>query len=486
MTYLLGCDIGSGSCKTLLADENGRVVARASGVYALHYPHPNWAEYNPVDWYTAFCDTTRAVIAESGVAVSAIRAVCIIGITHNPVLLDAAGNVLRPSIHFNDQRSLAQCAALNQKWGGRILQRATNGMGTLWTYPQLAWIKENEPEIWRKTAALLFPKDYVRARLIGDFSPLTDVIDAAGTLLYDPVKQEWIGEFIEELGLNPAVLPQARQPVEQAGTVSKQGAADSGLKAGTPVLIGTTDTAAEMLAAGATHPGQGMLKLASVGRIAFIADQPARHPHILNYPYFEGLWYPGSAMKFAASAFRWLRESLWADVPNNSYEAMDKAAEAVPPGAEGLIFLPHLMGAFAPYWDAHIRGGFVGVGIGHHLGHFTRAVLEGVALGIRHAFEQATAQGFAADELFLIGNGARSPLWRQIMADVMGRALTVPQERDAAYGAVLLAHLGGSKIDTVRPLIQMETTSQPNPSHAALYTELFERYQKASDFMLTF
>ena len=198
-TYLLGSDIGSGSCKTLLADTDGVIVGRASGVYSLHHPRPGWSEYDPHDWYTAFCDSIRAVLAESKINPAAIRMICIIGITHDPVLLDHDNRVLRPAIHFNDQRSLAQCVTIEQTWGPQVLQRAANPVSTLWTWPQLAWIKENEPAVWNATTALLFPKDYVRHRLSASKRPLTDVIDAAGTLLFDPETATWIDEFVQEL-----------------------------------------------------------------------------------------------------------------------------------------------------------------------------------------------------------------------------------------------------------------------------------------------
>jgi xylulokinase len=258
---------------------------------------------------------------------------------------------------------------------------------------------------------------------------------------------------------------------------------------GTPVLTGTTDTAAENLASGVVAPGQGTLKLASVGRVVFITDQPARHPHLLNYPYFEGLWYPGTASKFAASAYRWLRESLWRDVPNNSYETMDAAAAQVPVGAGGLVFLPHLMGQFAPHWNPVLKGAFVGVDIHHDLRHFTRAVLEGVAFSIRDAFEQANELDFNANELYLIGNGARSPLWRQIMADVMGRIVHVPRERDAAYGAVFMAGMGSGtfprQLADVAQQIQLETTCLPDEHSRQMYDGLFRIYRQANDMMVS-
>lgn len=483
-TYVLGSDIGSGSCKTLLADASGKVIARSTGIYHLQYPHPGWAEYNPHDWYAAFCKSVQDVLAQSNIAPEKIACICIIGITHNPVLLDAKGAVLRPSIHFNDQRSLPQCDTLRERWGDRILERSTNAMGALWTYPQLLWIKENEPTVWEKMHSVLFPKDYVRQRLTGETQALTDHIDASGTLLFDPISKEWIQEFLDDLEIDRSTLPKTVSPFDIVGEVSIQGANDTGLHIGTSVIAGTTDTAAEILSAGALKVGQGTIKLASVGRIAFISEQPVRHAHILNYPYFENLWYPGSATQYGASAYRWLHESLWADVEDNAYAKMDALAAETPLGADGLIFLPHLMGQFAPYWNPKLSGAFLGVGLQHQMGHFTRAVLEGVAFALLDAFSETKEIGFDVDELFLIGNGARSPLWRQIVTDVMNRKISVPKERDAAYGAVLLAGMKAGlfpdKIQELNQYISIEQECLPNDTNAKVYNELFSIYQDAN------
>jgi xylulokinase len=260
--------------------------------------------------------------------------------------------------------------------------------------------------------------------------------------------------------------------------VSAQGALDTGLHEGTPVLIGTTDTAAEMLAAGAFFPGQGTIKLASVGRIAFIAPNAVPHQHVLNYPYLlNKLWYPGTAMKYAASAYRWLRESLWDDIPDNVYQTMDAAAESTPEGAHGLLFLPHLMGQSAPLWDGKLSGAFLGVTLDHQLGHFTRAVLEGVAFGIRDAFTAVNELGLDASEIFLIGDGARSPLWRQIIANVMNRPITLPAEPDAAYGAALMAGIAVGNFagtpESLQSLVAAEAQCEPQPPGVQIYDELF-------------
>jgi xylulokinase len=230
---LLGCDIGSGSCKTVVLDDRGRVVAGASRDYPSHHPHPDWVEQDPEAWYRALCATTREVLASPEVERSAIEAACIVGATHTPVLLGDDGAPLRPAIHFWDRRSGEQVAQLKARWGDEVERRARNGLGVLWTWPQLLWVRQHEPEVWRRIALLLFPKDYVRHRLAP--SPITDRVDAVGTLLYDPIAQRWIEPFVDDLGLHESALPDARPPLEIAARIGPEGSADSGLPEGLPL-----------------------------------------------------------------------------------------------------------------------------------------------------------------------------------------------------------------------------------------------------------
>lgn len=482
--YILGSDIGSGSCKTLISTVDGNVVARSAASYSPHYPQPGWVEYRPDDWYDAFCQSARDALAASSVDPAQILSVAIVGITHDAVLLGSRGQVLRPAIHFNDQRCLEELQSLVDIWGDEILSRTCNSASTLWTWPQLEWIRKHRPQTWSEVRHILFPKDYVRTRLTGEAPTFTDTIDAAGTLLFDPRAQEWIAPFTEALGVPGNWLPNARHPLEGAGTVSRSGSADSGLAIGTPVVVGTTDTAAELLAAGAVVPGRLVLKLASVGRIAFTATSPLLHRHVLNYPHIlDGVWYPGTATKYAAHAFQWLREALWKGVDENGYERMDLAAAEIEPGSDGLIFLPHLMGESAPLWNPILTASFVGVGLHHHLGHFTRSVLEGVAFAMRDAWEAVRDLGLDGDRVALVGNGASSPLWSQIIADVFGRPIFVPTERDAAFGAVLLGAIALGALDAqpaaLESVVHREALRRPSPSNTDLYDELFAIYRKA-------
>ncbi len=485
---VVASDIGSGGCKTIVVQTGGRVLAAAQQEYPTAYPHPGWVEQDPADWYAAFCRTVRSALAQAGVKPAQVAGVGIGGVTHNAVLLGADDQPLGPTILMFDTRSAAQVGQILSRWGAdEVRRQALNDVTTIWTWPQLAWVQEHQPAVWKRIRRILFPKDYVRHRLAP--SPVTDVIDAGGTLLFNPRTEAWIPEFCADLGLDPDWLPEAVPSAAVVAQVSAQGAADTGLAAGTPVIAGTTDTVAEVLGSGGIRPGSAIVKLASVGRLAVVTHEPLIRPHIFNYRHvLDGLWYPGSASKYAASSYRWLREVVWPDRRGRTiYRLMDEAASQVSPGCDGLLFHPHLMGEWAPHWNDHMRGDFLGLTARHKRGHVTRAVLEGVAFALRDALDEMEAAGLQAGDLRLIGQGSRSRLWAQIVADVLNRPLRVPKQPEAAYGVALLVAIGiGALPKTTEALdnvLAYRSEMAPDPEVAARYTELFGIY-RASDAAL--
>jgi len=476
---VVATDLGTGGCKTVVVDARGAVVASAQSEYPTAYPRPGWSEQNPQDWLEAAGKTVRAALGEARVSPAWVAAFGLVGVTHNAVLLDAQGQPLRPSILIYDTRSQAESDEISARWGDEIFRRARNSVSPLWTWPQLQWVKNHEPRVWGATRKSLFQKDYVRHCLAP--SPITDLIDVEGSLLFDPVANEWIDEFVSDLGLCTDALPEVVKPTEVVGHIDARGAALTGLPVGTPVIAGTTDTVAETFGAGALRPGQGTVKLASVGRIVCVASAPSDDPNLLNYRHVvEGLWYPGTGCKYATSSFRWLGETMWGGAP---YPTMSAAAESIPPGCDGLLFHPHLQGEWVPYWDTRLRGDFVGVTMRHGLSHLTRAVMEGVAFALRAGVEYAQTHGLPFDDVRLIGQGATSSLWVQIIADTLNRSIMIPAERDAAYGAALIIGRGiglfPSDTDGMARLIEMAEQRDPDPAHASLYDELFAIYQDA-------
>ena len=486
--YVVASDLGSGGCKTVILDSCRHVVAAAQREYPTSYPRPGWAEQNPDDWYAAFCSTVRATLDQADIRNGQVAGVGIVGVTHNAVLLDARDQPLAPSIIIFDNRSTPQVQSILSRWGKSVEEQTLNQVSPVWTWPQLLWLRENRSEVWRATRRILFQKDYVRHRLAP--AAVTDTIDAGGTLLFDPLTSEWIPSFCQDLAVESAWLPRVVHPLEIVSQVSVQGAADTGLKVGTPVIAGTTDTVAEMLGSGAVAPGSAVIKLASVGRIAVVTSSPVRCHHILNYRHvFDGLWYPGTASKYAASAYRWLRDAIWTNSTGDdaAYRLMDEDALRIPAGCDGLIFHPHLMGEWAPYWDEQMRGNFIGLTARHSRAHLTRAVLEGVAFALKDALTQMESLGVKAHDIRLIGQGSKSSFWAQIVADVIDRPLRVPAEPDAAYGAALLTAMGVRLIErtpeALESVIAIHRTIEPNAERVHQYATLFQIYRDADTAM---
>lgn len=481
--FVVASDLGSGGCKTIILDGAGRTLAAAQQEYRTAYPRAGWAEQNPDDWYAAFCATVRAVLDKSGIAPACVAGVGIVGVTHNTVLADADDRPLCPAIILFDNRCVAQVRALYARWGDRIRRQTLNDITPVWSWPQLLWYRENNPDVWRQTRRLLFQKDYVRHRLAPAY--VTDTIDASGSLLYDPIREQWITEFCHDLELDMAWLPQVVRPAEVVSEVSQSGAADTGLLPGTPAIAGTTDTVAEVLGSGALRAGAACVKLASVGRIAVVSPVPVDQPNVLNYRHvLDNLWYPGTASKFAASAFRWLRDILWQEVRDGTaYRQMDQAAGRVSPGSDGLLFHPHLMGEWAPHWNEKLRGSFLGLTMRHSRGHLTRAVLEGVAFGLKDALQQLERAGVQAEDIRLIGQGANSPLWAEIVTNVLNRPLSIPEQADAAYGSALITAMGinilPASIETLDAVIRVRAQVEPDEAIVQAYDTLFDIYQDA-------
>ena len=477
--YLIGGDLGSGSCKVTILCTDGRIAGEASVPYSASYPQPGWAEQDPDLWYRAFCGASRAALNEAMIDTRKILALALVGVTHNAVLLDGKGNPLAPSILIFDSRSHHQVRLIKEQWGDRsVRDRTLNDITTQWTWPQLLWIRDEKPELLDSAVNLLFMKDYVRNKLAP--SPVTDTIDAGGSLLFDPVNKVWIREFIEDSHLPLEIFPDTVSPLSRVSEICARGSTDSGLPEGLPVIAGTTDTAAEAMGCGANASGRGYIKLASVGRIAVTRDKPLNVPRVLNYSHIlHGLWYPGTATKAAASAYRWWRECLDPS-QDYSYERMDSESACVEPGSDGIVFLPHILGQWAPLWNDDARGAFIGLHARHGRPHMTRAVLEGVAYSLKDALTELLDSGAVFDSFSLIGGGAVSHLWGQIISDVIEKPIEVPQVLDAALGACLVAAMGIGLIhpdaSEVGEWIHIRSRLNPFEKNLPLYRERYERY----------
>ena len=476
MKYLLGIDFGGGASKATLMSEMGKVVATNTVEYPTYYPKSGYTEQNPQDWYNAAKESIAKVIEKGQIDASDILAVAFDAATHTAVLCDDDFNVLCPSVYWTDTRSFDEVKISKEQYADIISEQVLHAPDTIWTLPQLMWIKKNEPEIWAKTKKIFFAKDYVRHCLTGDY--VTDYIEAEGSMMFDYNTLSWSKELCGILGIETDMMPQIVKPTDIVGTVTAEAAKDTGLKEGTAVLCGTTDTVMEVFASGAVEKGNVTVKLATAGRICVITDKSYPNKHLINYSHIEdGLWYPGTATKSCAASYRWYRDTFGGD-----YKELDEGAENVEIGSDGLVFHPYLNGELTPYANPKLCGSFVGVRAGHTKAHFTRAVLEGVAMSMLDCKNALEGIGIEHDETAaIIGGGGKSPLWRQILADALGITLVEKKYNDSSFGTCMLAGVAMGVFDSPKDALEIcnETVSytEPNMENHAKYQKLFKKYK---------
>ncbi len=481
MGYWLGIDTSTTATKALLMGSGGQVVAVASSEYGYDTPRPRWSEQHPDLWWRATVDSIRRVLAQAGVDPAEVRGVGLTGQMHGLVLLDAAGEVLRPAILWNDQRTGAECDEIRGRLGrARFIEITGNDALTGFTAPKILWVRDHEPAVYGRVRHILLPKDYVRLRLTGEYA--TDKADGAGTVLFDLRRRDWSGEVLAALGIDPAWLPVTFEGTAVTGQVTAQAAAATGLRPGTPVVGGGGDQAAAAVGTGAVVEGIVSLSLGTSGVVFATSGRPIIEPEGRLHAFCHavpGRWHLMGVMLSAAGSLRWYRDTL---APGADFDALLAPAEGVAPGSEGLLFLPYLTGERTPHPDPLARGAFVGLTVRHGQAHLTRALLEGVAFGLRDSFELMKAVGLAAvSQVRVTGGGARSALWRQILADVLGAELvTVNTGEGAAYGAALLAATGTGAFADVESAcaatICVGGGATPGPA-SAIYQEVYPLYR---------
>ncbi len=482
MGVVIGIDVSTTATKAVLLDADGSVRAIASSEYGFSQPHPLWSEQDPGLWWIGAVEAIRRVVADGGVAASDVDGVGLTGQMHGAVLLDAAGEVLRPAILWNDQRTAAECDAIRAALGPERLVRITgNDALTGFTAPKLAWVRSHEPEVWRRVAHVLLPKDYVRLRLTGEYA--LDKADGAGTILFDLAARDWSPVMLEALGIDPAWMPPTFEGPEVTGSVSAAAATATGLRAGTPVMAGGGDQAANAVGVGAVRSGRVALSLGTSGVVFATTDSPLYEPAGRVHAFCHavpGRWHMMSVMLSAAGSLRWYRDAIAPDV---AFGALVDEAAGAPAGSGGLLFLPYLSGERSPHPDPLARGAFVGLTLAHDRRHLTRAVLEGVAFGLRDGLDLMVEAGMPApDQILASGGGTASPLWRQILADVLGAQIaTVSTTEGAAYGAGLLAAVGAGWWPSVEAATDAAVVATPVASpgpDAVRYDELHQAYRQ--------
>ncbi|HEY8562388.1 MAG TPA: xylulokinase [Pyrinomonadaceae bacterium] len=476
----LGIDIGTGGSRAVVIDEAGKILASHTALHEeFASPEIGWAEQNPDDWWRASAESIRGVLEI--VNAEEIGAVSFSGQMHGSVFLDESDRVIRPALLWCDQRTARQCAAITEKIGGeRLIELVSNPAVTGFTLPKILWLREHEPAAFDKVRAILLPKDYIRLRLTGDKA--SDVADSSGTLLFDVPNRKWSEEMISAFEIDRDLLPRVYESTEITGKISAQGASETGLIEGTTVVAGAGDNAAGAIGMGIVRAGMLSATIGTSGVIFAVTDQPKLdlkgRIHTLCHA-IPGRWHNTGVTLAAGLSFKWFRENLG---DGKSYDELVAEAAAVPSGADGLLWLPYLMGERTPHLDANARAAFVGLTASHTKAHLTRAVLEGVAFSLKDSIEIFGELGAQAESIRLGGGGAKSALWQQIQADVYGQPVeTIEAEEGAAFGAAILAGVGAGFWETVdeacEKTIKTARKIEPNTDSVEKSQRNYEAYK---------
>ncbi|HWQ15643.1 MAG TPA: xylulokinase [Roseiflexaceae bacterium] len=486
--YLLGLDIGTTGAKALLCDEGGRVLATATAEYPLLTPQPLWSEQHPADWWRGAQEALRGVLARAGVDTHQIAGLGLTGQMHGAVFLDGAGEVIRPALLWNDQRTAAECDEITRRVGAaRLIELAGNPALTGFQAPKILWLRNHEPQHYARLAQVLLPKDYIRLRLTG--ASATDASDAAGTLLLDLRARDWSDEILGALEIPRAWLPRVYEGPEATGGLLPEVAQALGLPAGLPVAAGGGDNAAAAIGTGIVRSGVVSSSIGTSGVIFAHADTIALDPQGRLHTFCHdvpGQYHLMAVTLAAGGSFRWLRDTF--NVKRStfnvqlSYDDLTQMAATVPPGAEGLLFLPYLSGERTPHLDPLARGAFVGLTSRHTAAHLARAVMEGVTYSLRDGLEIMRGLGLPIGQIRATGGGGKSALWRQLQADIYGAEVaTLAAEEGPAYGAALLAGVASGVFrdvyDAVDRCVAVTGTTAPNERDAAAYERTYAVYR---------
>jgi len=487
--FLIGLDIGTGGTKGLLVSPDGSVQARAFAEYPLHTPRPGWSEQRPEDWWKAAVTVLRELAHEADG-----RRIVGIGLTgqmHGSVFLDERGRSIRPALLWNDARTGEECAELERRVGRERLQEITGNPALAgFQAPKILWLRNHEPTRFSKVRRILLPKDYVRFRLTGEFA--TDTSDAAGTLLLDLIERDWSDEILDAIELPKNWFPTVFEGPDITGELHEDAAKRTGIPAGTPVVGGGGDNAASAVGAGVVRSGTGLLSLGTSGVIFVHSDEaktdPAGAIHACCHAVPSKYHLMGVVLS-AGGALRWYRDTLASEetsaakrLGRDPYELLCEEAVPVPPGAEGLLFLPYLAGERTPHMDPSARGAWIGLSLAHGRPHLVRSILEGVAFALKDSLVRIQALDLSPDELRAVGGGMRSPLWRRILAAVLNVPLRrLEVEEGAPFGAALLAGVGSGVYADVgeavaRAVHVRKDVEAPDPVLAAAYADLYRRF----------
>jgi len=455
-SYVLGIDVGTGGTRALIMGSDGRVFASATAEHEpFASPETGWAEQRPEDWWRAAGIAIRKALENGNLRGEQISCIGFSGQMHGAVMLDGADQVVRPAIIWCDVRTEKQCRGLTERIGAERLIRLTcNPALANFTLTKLLWTRENEPQNWKRVRSVLLPKDYVRFRLTGEKA--IDVADASGTLMLNVAQRQWSDEVLQAAEMDRAMLPGLYESPDICGRVSTKGAEVTGLSAGTPVVAGAGDQAAGAIGMGVVTPGAVSATIGTSGVVFAATDRPALDPKGRLHTFCHGVpgrWHVMGVTQAAGLSLRWFRDNFACAAKQDGrdpYEQLTAEAAAAPPGSNGLVWAPYLMGERTPHLDPSARGALVGLTASHKRAHVIRAILEGVAFSLKDTFAIFGEMNVPVKSIRLGGGGARSPLWRQIQADVYGQEVEIVEaEEGAAFGAAILAGVGAKIWPTV-------------------------------------
>ena len=483
MRCFLGLDISTTATKAVLVEEKGEVLGIASASHKLSTPRPLWSEQDPHEWWSATQEAVRGVLSRAGLSGAAVAAIGLAGQMHGLVLLDEAGEVIRPAILWNDQRASLECDEIRSRMGGLETLVAATGNDAFagFSAPKLLWVRNNEPSNYARVKQVLLPKDFVRYRMTGEYA--TDRADAGGTLFLDLETRDWSQRVLDALEVPREWLSKTHEGTEITGVLSSEAAKLLGLEAGTPVMGGGGDQAAQAVGVGAVTPGTFALTVGTSGVVFAPSDRPLfdtrgrahAFPHAV-----PGAWHMMGVMLSAAGSLQWYHDTLAPDV---SFDALVAEAEPIAPGADGLLFLPYLSGERTPHADPRARGMFFGLALSHTRGHLTRSVLEGVAFGLRDNLDLLSVAGLPRPAALRASGGAlKSTTWRGILADVLGVPLEIVETPEAAaVGAALLAGTGAgawlSAAEAAAATVRILGVREPVPERAERYSEMHAAFR---------
>jgi xylulokinase len=484
----VGIDVGTGGTRAVIINEMGKVVASATEEHqAFASPQIGWAEQNPEDWWRACGVAVRKALQGSGLDGSAVGCVGFSGQMHGAVMLDAHDAVVRPALIWCDVRTGKQCADLTRQIGAeQLIQLTCNPALPNFTLTKFLWVRENEPENWRRVRSVMLPKDYVRFRMTRERA--IDVADASGTLLLDVANRCWSAEMIRVTGIELSMLPRLYESQEICGKVTESGAAATGLKIGTPVVAGAGDQAAGATGMGIVAPGTVSATIGTSGVVFAATDRPALDSKGRLHTFCHAVpqrWHVMGVTQAAGLSLRWFRDQFGAGLNDerDPYERLTEEASRVPAGCDGLLWAPYLMGERTPHLDPNARGALIGLTASHTRGHVVRSILEGVAFSLKDTFTLFAEMGVPVNKIRLGGGGARSALWRQIQADVYGREVEIVEaEEGAAYGAAILAGVGAgcwpSVDDACGKIIHVAQVVKPQPAGMETMAIRYESYRR--------